>query len=105
MRALIVNGRKFKFIVGFSRVKIVSPDGRVFTPGCAEVKGVSEATFERGQWKKTTDGMVMPREIVAWIKRHVRVKEPSIETPKKLRRKISHERKSRRPASIIGRPH
>lgn len=34
-----------------------------------KIKGVSPETFERGQWKKTSDGMLFPKEIAEWLKK------------------------------------
>ena len=35
-----------------------------------KIKGLSHPDlFGRGQWKKTQDGMLLPREVFAWLKK------------------------------------
>jgi hypothetical protein len=69
VRKLVVDGQVFRYMVGYSNVRIVGPGGFVLTPACHEIKGCSPETFEQGQWKKTLDGQILPREIAAWIKK------------------------------------
>lgn len=66
-RAITVDGKLYYYRVGRGRVAIYG-EGARFIPSCAEVIGVSEATFERGQWKKTSDGQVTPGLLARWIR-------------------------------------
>ena len=50
-------------------VVLLSPSGQRFNVHGCVVKGVDMSTFERGQWKKTSDASILPSEVAAYIER------------------------------------
>jgi len=68
-RNLNVNGVKWKYVMGRESVVAYSDDGQRRCEQAWRIKGQSDPNlFGRGQWKKTSDGMLLPSEIVAWLK-------------------------------------
>lgn len=67
MRNISVNGVRYRYRVGKTFVVIRNETKRLLV-SCADVVGCSQNTWERGQWKKTQDGMVTPSRIAAFIK-------------------------------------
>jgi hypothetical protein len=66
-RVLTVAGRQWKVIIGSSGVKAYCEDGRHVTSTPWEIKGCTPDTFDRGQWKRTSDGAIFPSEIAEWL--------------------------------------
>lgn len=92
-RTLILpNKDVWTYCVGRSCVRLEAPDGEVFVVWCSDVKGVPPNAFERGQEKRTSDGMIYPHELSAFIERLT--SQP--DTVRLVnRRKVEHERTSR----------
>lgn len=70
MRKIVVNNLEFSYIVGYTKVKILGPGPMILLADCHEVKGLTASAYEVGQWKKTEDGRITPKDIADWIKRH-----------------------------------
>lgn len=68
MRKIVVAGVEYQYKVGSGTVKIVGPHSSVAVE-IPVIKGSTWDIFERGQWKRTSDGMVRPAEIAAYIQR------------------------------------
>lgn len=68
-RRITVRGEVFTYTIGTGSVRITWPDGSSRAVLLTVVTGRSEDVLERGQWKKTSDGMVTPKDIAAYIER------------------------------------
>lgn len=66
-RTMQINGKNWKFIIGGCHIAIWSPTGVKILTNHSEVTGRDWNTLERGQWKKTNDGMVCPGHVRGWI--------------------------------------
>jgi hypothetical protein len=67
-RTLILqNGEKWIYRIGQQVTVIISPDGHRHNVDNSTIKGVTPATFARGQHKQTSDGMLYPSDIQRWI--------------------------------------
>ncbi len=66
-RKLHIDGDKWTYKVGNSWVVIRGPNGERFQPSCCTIKGGSPHDYERGQWKRTSDGMILPSEVKAFV--------------------------------------
>ena len=66
MRRITVRGVEYRYVVGTAFVKIIGPVASRAVP-LTEIKGVGWDAIERGHWKKTSDGMVFPSEVAAYI--------------------------------------
>lgn len=72
-RSIKVEGEEYRYLVGTSTVAVQLPrgGGTVHTTPW-EIKGGTPDLVERGRRKKTSDGMVTPREVADWIRtRHL----------------------------------
>jgi hypothetical protein len=69
MRKLTVNGVEYRLTIGRGSIKIVS-EGGTCAPHNDEIIGVTPDAFERGQHKKTRDGMVTPGRVAYWIRKN-----------------------------------
>jgi hypothetical protein len=67
MRRIVLNTVVWKYQVGKKNVVIIDPHGNKLVVASHILKGVTPDTFERGQWKRTSDGMVTPSEIRKYI--------------------------------------
>lgn len=69
MRAITIDGEKWKYNVGKDVTVLRRPDHTIFgkVTNWALI-GVDPSTFERGKYKRTSDGMVKPSHIAAFIK-------------------------------------
>jgi hypothetical protein len=69
-RTLVLpNKDVWTYHVGRSCVRLVSPVGLSYVAFCSDVKGITETTWERGRYKQTSDGMLYPSEVAAFISR------------------------------------
>lgn len=66
-RKIVVGRTEYRYVVGKNFVKIVGPDASWAVP-LTDIKGLSGDLIARGRRKQTTDGMVTPAEIAAYIK-------------------------------------
>jgi hypothetical protein len=69
-RKMDVQGEQWEFKIGRDNAHIRAPNGRGKTVSFYELTGRTPDLIERGQWKGTTDGMVGPGEVRAWIDSH-----------------------------------
>jgi len=72
MRKLHIGNEEWQYKIGEGTVVVKTPDGKRFNIGCHEVKGLSPDDFDKGKWKKTSDGMITPSELKAYIERRFR---------------------------------
>lgn len=72
-RNIHLDGKVYRYVVGKSYVAIRTPEGTKIVAFCSEVAGVTNDTFERGQWKRTSDGMVKPHHVKTYLERLLRV--------------------------------
>lgn len=68
MRKLTVGDQVWEYSVGVGHTVIKFPGQKrkIVVPNHS-LKGIRSDDFERGQWKKTSDGMVQPSHIRAYI--------------------------------------
>ena len=66
-RTLTVSGKQWKIVIGSSAINAYCEDGRHAIGTPRGVKGCDPDTFDRGQWKRTSDGAVLPSELAAWL--------------------------------------
>jgi hypothetical protein len=67
-RLIIINGFSWRWKVGKGgHVLAYSEKGKRMLGKAWEIKGISCDSFERGQWKGTSDGMLFPSEIEKWL--------------------------------------
>ena len=70
-RIITVGEIQWKYNVGHSGVVAYSELGDRLYEDAWKVKGLSNPNdFDRGKWKRSSDGMVLPSEVVKWIKSH-----------------------------------
>lgn len=68
MRKIIINGLKYEYsISGRRTVTIINPEEVKTHVNCGVLKGMTPDNFDRGKWKKTSDGMVTPKHIKKYI--------------------------------------
>lgn len=67
-RLITVDGIRYKWFCGSSYVTCRSEAGVKFCDTAANVKGITNSDWERGQRKRSGDGMVTPQEVSAWIR-------------------------------------
>ncbi len=70
-RPLDVDGARWWYLIGRCWVPIWSPDGVKHVASITKVACRSFNTLERGQWKKTSDGMICPEHVRRYIRRFV----------------------------------
>lgn len=68
-RKLDIDGQIWWWTIGHLLITIWGPDGTKHRVTITEVRGVSPAVYERGQHKRTVDGMVTPAHVRQWIQR------------------------------------
>ena len=78
----------------------MDPNGNKHVAKVWEVKGVHPDIMERGRWKKTSDGMVMPSEIEQYIRTKMCKATYAVSKSKKLREKVAETRKFSRETSV-----
>jgi hypothetical protein len=67
-RKVHINKQEWGYRVGKQSVVIQSPSGVKFHVDCWKFHpGQSPDDFDRGQWKQTSDGMIRPSEVKAYI--------------------------------------
>lgn len=63
-RAITVEGETYRWKCGRSFVIIQNSEGkRILEDHAHNVKGLDPFTFEKGQYKRTSDGMITPEDI------------------------------------------
>lgn len=71
MRNIEVDGKSYKWVCGRSHVVIKDENGKRISPPdllASDVKGITPDLFDRGKWKITSDGMLLPSEVATYIK-------------------------------------
>jgi hypothetical protein len=70
-RVIVVGGRKWKWKCSYQgTMKAYCENGNVAIGHAWNIKGMSNPDiFERGQWKKTSDGMLTPKEVAEFLGR------------------------------------
>ena len=71
-RPLVVDGVRWKWRAGKGGGVVAhSERGKRLQSQAWTVKGITDPEiFARGQWKRTSDGMVKPADVAAWISSH-----------------------------------
>ncbi len=68
MRKIVVANETWEFMIGKNNVVLKNPrDEKKMILTLARVTGRSQEVLDRGKRKKTTDGMVTPADIKAFI--------------------------------------
>ena len=62
-RKLVVHDKTWQYKVGKNYVVLYSPNEEKHVVQCVNILPY----FERGQWKKTEDGMIKPSQVVRYI--------------------------------------
>lgn len=70
-RKLVIDGVNWKFFVGQYQCVMYSENGDRYSETIYGIKGISSMEFERGQYKKSLNGALMPKEICDWIKKQL----------------------------------
>lgn len=72
MRKVHVGGQVWEFRTGKGAAVIKNPrTGKSTIVNYAKLTGRTWDTLERGQWKRTSDGMVTPAHVKAYIEKHL----------------------------------
>lgn len=66
-RDIVVDGIHWKWKVGSTNVVAYSSDGDKKLKKLWDIKGISPDEFEKGQYKKNSDGVITPSEIAKWL--------------------------------------
>ena len=67
VRRLVIGTATWRWSMHGGSVSVWSPDGKRRNVDPHTILGVSPNTWERGQWKRTQDGVVSPRHVRAFI--------------------------------------
>jgi len=74
-RKLHIGNEVWTYKMGHRHVVIRHPDGlKSSIANKSQVTGLSWDTIERGEWKRTSDAHVYPRQIKKWIENNLKVK-------------------------------
>ena len=71
MRTITVLGAQWRYRVGDENVVFQSPTGARTVVRSWIVTGVHPSVFEKGQHKRTMDGMVLPSHVATYIEKHL----------------------------------
>ena len=69
-RTIVVDQMDWKYVVGSSNVIAYSMYGDRLCEKAWVIKGIDPNAFDRGKWKHSQDGMVLPSEVAKWIRSH-----------------------------------
>lgn len=70
VRKVHINGVEYRYLIGSFMVVFFLDDGKVGVPW-PDVVGMDWNVIERGQWRKTSDGTVHPRQVKAWLESYL----------------------------------
>ena len=70
-RTLRIGDEEFRYRLGTGFAVIRTEDGKSHVVSLSKLTGRSPMLLERGRWKGTTDGMVGPRHIRAWVEKNL----------------------------------
>lgn len=65
-KKLTLNSGEWVYFVGCGRVEIRNETTKVLVDSHV-ILGVTQDVFERGQWKRTSDGMIKPSDVKRYI--------------------------------------
>lgn len=68
-RKIVVNDTTYSYVIGREFAKIEGPFGKAAV-ALSDIKGLDGELIVRGRWKQTSDGMVTPSEVAAYIASH-----------------------------------
>lgn len=68
-RKLIVKDAEWTYYIGKTSAVLRAPDGRKKTVGLDVLTGRSFDILDRGRWKKSSDGMMTPSDVAAYIEK------------------------------------
>jgi hypothetical protein len=71
VRSMVVEGERFEYRFGHQSVVIRNAAGKSVIVDYSYLTGRSWSTIERGQHKRTGDGMVKPGHVMRYIRRHI----------------------------------
>lgn len=83
-RKIVVDGLEYGWIYGGSGIVVWDADGKKHHGHVEAVTGCDWNAIERGQWKKTSDGMVTPYDVANWIRVHLQGKPLEQNKPRVL---------------------
>jgi len=69
-RRVMMGEEEWGFRVGRGHAVILAPSGRRTPVTLSALTGRHPDVIEKGQWKRTSDGMVTPMHIKAYIQKH-----------------------------------
>jgi len=71
-RTLVLGDKTYRYcITRCGGAVIYTPNGKKHVASFFELTGCSPDTYERGVWKRTSDGMVRPRTVRKYIQREL----------------------------------
>jgi len=73
MRKIHLDGEIYQYRIGKGYVVIEFPDGHREVVSDSTITGRTNDALERGRWKKTSDGMVLPSHVKAWLAQRNRI--------------------------------
>ncbi len=71
MRLVSYEGKTYKYRVGNGYTDIRCPNGKKYLVSNPYLRGVSWDTWDRGQWKRSSDWMIKPGHIKRYIRKHI----------------------------------
>jgi len=72
-RVIVIEGETWYYQIGGYSCAFWGPDGKKHVGKADVVANRSWDVLERGQWKKTSDGMITPKDIRRYIQEHIRI--------------------------------
>ena len=66
-RNLTIDGERYSWRCGSMWMRIEMPSGQTVRTTIWDMKGITVDEFERGKWKKTRAGMVLPNDVRDFI--------------------------------------
>ena len=82
LRHVLVGDQSWGYTIGTSAAVIVAPNGQKTTVFLHTLTGRDPNIIERGRYKRTSDGAVLPSEVKRYIERHA--KELLLPAPRPL---------------------
>lgn len=70
-RYIVIGSERWEYKIGKSYAHIWTPRGKKVIINSNTVNGTAPFTFERGQYKRTSDGMVTPKDVREYIEKNL----------------------------------
>lgn len=70
-RIVNIDGQEWEVTIGKSNTKIRSPKNKSTIVDHSKLTGKPWSTIERGQWKRTSDGMITPKDVETYIRKYL----------------------------------